>query len=183
MSFLELALVCVYPSARAPVCWLRLAGNRRMRAKSRSPFGLKVRSEPGGRPRTRAKSNLSNLDVSILFPASNSQSADVTGSTFGAYRRASESGTLLSPWPDDDDQNRSACLPPCGAKTPTAPPVSAWWHDFPREWSADGIAEATLEAYRKYDWDFVKVNPRACYYAEDWGAKYVQAAEPGANRF
>ena len=57
-------------------------------------------------------------------------------------------------------------------------PVSAWWHDFPREWSAKGLAEATLEAYRRYDWDFVKVNPRACYYAEDWGAQYVQSAEP-----
>jgi len=57
-------------------------------------------------------------------------------------------------------------------------PVSAWWHDFPREWSAESLAEATLEAYRRYDWDFVKVNPRACYYAEDWGARYVQSAEP-----
>jgi len=57
-------------------------------------------------------------------------------------------------------------------------PVSAWWHDFPREWSAGGLAEATLDAYRKYDWDFIKVNPRACYYAEDWGARYQRADEP-----
>jgi len=54
-------------------------------------------------------------------------------------------------------------------------PVSAWWHDFAREWSPHGLAEATLEAYRQYGWDFIKVNPRACYYAEDWGARYVQA--------
>ena len=59
-------------------------------------------------------------------------------------------------------------------------PVSAWWHDFPREWSAESLAEATLEAYRKYAWDFVKVNPRACYYGEDWGARYVIA--DGANK-
>jgi uroporphyrinogen decarboxylase len=59
-------------------------------------------------------------------------------------------------------------------------PVSAWWHDFPREWAADAVAEATLEAYRKYGWDFVKVNPRACYYAEDWGARYIIA--DGANK-
>ena len=59
-------------------------------------------------------------------------------------------------------------------------PVSAWWHDFPREWSADALAEATLEAYHKYGWDFIKVNPRACYYAEDWGAHYIQA--DGANK-
>ncbi len=57
-------------------------------------------------------------------------------------------------------------------------PVSAWWHDFAREWSPEGLAEATLEAYRRYDWDFIKVNPRACYYAEDWGARYQQSTEP-----
>ncbi len=59
-------------------------------------------------------------------------------------------------------------------------PVSAWWHDFPREWAPQSLAEATLEVYRKYGWDFVKVNPRACYYAEDWGATYVVA--DGANK-
>jgi uroporphyrinogen decarboxylase len=53
-------------------------------------------------------------------------------------------------------------------------PVSAWWHDYAREWSAAGLAEATLEAYRKYDWDFVKVNPRFCYYAEPWGTDYTR---------
>ncbi|HEU4758860.1 MAG TPA: uroporphyrinogen decarboxylase family protein [Dehalococcoidia bacterium] len=51
-------------------------------------------------------------------------------------------------------------------------PVSAWWHDFAREWSPEGLAEATLEAYRKFGWDFIKVNPRATYYAEDWGARF-----------
>ena len=51
-------------------------------------------------------------------------------------------------------------------------PVSAWGHDFLREWSPEGLAEATLEAYRKYDWDFIKVNPRATYYAEAWGGRF-----------
>jgi uroporphyrinogen decarboxylase len=51
-------------------------------------------------------------------------------------------------------------------------PVSAWGHDYLREWTAEGLAEATLEAYRRYDWDFIKVNPRASYYAEDWGCRY-----------
>ncbi len=54
-----------------------------------------------------------------------------------------------------------------------AVPVSAWWHDFEREWSASDLAEATLEAYRKYDWDFIKVNPRASYFGEAFGAKYA----------
>jgi uroporphyrinogen decarboxylase len=53
-------------------------------------------------------------------------------------------------------------------------PVSAWWHDFAREWSAKDLAETTLEQYRKYDWDFVKVNPRASYFGEAFGAKYAQ---------
>ncbi len=51
-------------------------------------------------------------------------------------------------------------------------PVSAWWHDFAREWSAESLAEATLEAYRRYDWDYIKVNPRAGYYSEDYGARF-----------
>jgi uroporphyrinogen decarboxylase len=51
-------------------------------------------------------------------------------------------------------------------------PVSAWWHDFPREWSAADLAAATLEAYREYDFDFIKVNPRATYYGEAFGAQY-----------
>lgn len=59
-------------------------------------------------------------------------------------------------------------------------PVSAWWHDFAREWSPEGLAAAALESYREYGWDFIKVNPRACYYAEDWGAKYVRA--PGGDK-
>ena len=53
-------------------------------------------------------------------------------------------------------------------------PVSAWWHDFAREWSAKDLAETTLEQYRNYDWDFVKVNPRASYFGEAFGAKYAQ---------
>jgi uroporphyrinogen decarboxylase len=67
-------------------------------------------------------------------------------------------------------------------------PVSAWWHDFAREWSAKDLAETTLEQYRKYDWDFVKVNPRASYFGEAFGAKYAQregrqpdVVEPGVS--
>ncbi|MBI1885238.1 MAG: hypothetical protein HYS09_02820 [Chloroflexi bacterium] len=57
-------------------------------------------------------------------------------------------------------------------------PVSAWGHDFLREWSPEGLAAATLDAYRKYDWDFVKVNPRATYYAEAWGARFRPSGQP-----
>ena len=67
-------------------------------------------------------------------------------------------------------------------------PVSAWWHDFEREWSAEGLAETTLEQYRKYDWGFIKVNPRASYFGEAFGANYAQRegrqpdlVEPGVS--
>ena len=59
-------------------------------------------------------------------------------------------------------------------------PVSAWGHDYLREWTADGLAEATREAYRRYDWDFIKVNPRASYYAEDWGCRYQASGHADA---
>jgi len=59
-------------------------------------------------------------------------------------------------------------------------PVSAWGHDYLREWTAEGLAEATLEAYRRYDWDFIKVNPRASYYAEDWGCRYQASGRADA---
>src|SRR5712691_12275671 len=56
-------------------------------------------------------------------------------------------------------------------------PASLWGHDFEREWSAHGLAEAMMENYTRYDWDFMKVNPRACYHVEGWGAKYRPSGE------
>ena len=49
------------------------------------------------------------------------------------------------------------------------PPVSMWRHFYAEETAADTLAEAMLGFQRKYDWDFMKVNPRASYHAEDWG--------------
>lgn len=51
-------------------------------------------------------------------------------------------------------------------------PVSFWAHDYVREWTAEGTAAATLEFQRRFDWDFIKMNPRATYYAEAWGCRY-----------
>ena len=53
------------------------------------------------------------------------------------------------------------------------PPVGFWGHDFLREWSAEGLAAAMLESVRTYDYDYLKVNPRATYYAEAWGCRYA----------
>ena len=50
--------------------------------------------------------------------------------------------------------------------------MSFWGHDYLREWTPRGLADAMLEPFSRHDWDFMKVNPRATYYAEAWGAKF-----------
>ncbi len=56
-------------------------------------------------------------------------------------------------------------------------PVSLWGHDFEREWEIQSLAEATAENFNRYDWDYVKVNPRASYLAEGWKARYRPSGE------
>ncbi|MCU0491236.1 MAG: hypothetical protein MUD01_06600 [Chloroflexaceae bacterium] len=51
-------------------------------------------------------------------------------------------------------------------------PVAAWKHFLPEERAAVPLAEAHLRFFHEYDWDWLKVNPRATYYAEAWGARY-----------
>jgi uroporphyrinogen decarboxylase len=52
------------------------------------------------------------------------------------------------------------------------PPVSFWGHVYDRESTAEALVEATLESWREYRWDWVKLNPRKHYHAEPWGASY-----------
>lgn len=56
-------------------------------------------------------------------------------------------------------------------------PVSLWGHDFLREWSPRELVASTLEEYRAHDWDFIKFNPRATYFAEAWGNTYERPHE------
>lgn len=51
-------------------------------------------------------------------------------------------------------------------------PVSAWAHLLPAERTTAGLAAATLKWYRDYDWDWIKVNPRATVFAEGFGARF-----------
>jgi uroporphyrinogen decarboxylase len=51
-------------------------------------------------------------------------------------------------------------------------PVSAWRHFIPEENRPDLLAQASLRYFREYDWDWLKVNPRATYTAEAWGNRY-----------
>jgi uroporphyrinogen decarboxylase len=58
------------------------------------------------------------------------------------------------------------------------PPISFWRHFFEKETTAAGLAEAMLGFQRAYGWDFMKVNPRACYHAEPWGCRYQFSGQP-----
>ena len=56
-------------------------------------------------------------------------------------------------------------------------PASMWGHDFEREWNPNTLAEAMVENFTRYDWDFMKVNPRASYHVEGWGVKVRPSGE------
>lgn len=60
------------------------------------------------------------------------------------------------------------------------PPVSMWRHFFTEEVSAERLAAAMIAFQDRFDWDFIKVNPRASYHVEDWGVemRYVGDAAP-----
>lgn len=51
-------------------------------------------------------------------------------------------------------------------------PVSAWRHFIPDELNMDTLAQTSLNHFYEFDWDWMKLNPRATYYAEAWGNTY-----------
>lgn len=58
-------------------------------------------------------------------------------------------------------------------------PVSMWGHDFEHEWDVHAFVAAMVENFTRYDWDYMKVNPRAYYHVEDWGVK----ARPSGHKY
>ena len=50
------------------------------------------------------------------------------------------------------------------------PPVTLWRHHPVDDQTPDGLATATIEFQRTYDFDFVKVTPASSYAVKDWGA-------------
>lgn len=52
------------------------------------------------------------------------------------------------------------------------PIVSGWRHFIDKEQNAEDLADITVSFTKKYDWDWVKINPRATYLAEIWGNVY-----------
>lgn len=49
--------------------------------------------------------------------------------------------------------------------------ASFWRHFFHKEHDARGTAEAMLAFQEEFDWDFMKINPRADFHTQDWGLK------------
>ena len=58
------------------------------------------------------------------------------------------------------------------------PAISAWRHFYHRENSAQDLADSMIEFQHKFDWDFMKINPRASYHIENWGAVYSKSTDP-----
>lgn len=52
------------------------------------------------------------------------------------------------------------------------PIVSGWHHFLAHEQTATDLAEATIRFAKKFDWDWIKINPRATYLAETFGNVY-----------
>ncbi len=56
-------------------------------------------------------------------------------------------------------------------ETPDRFAASMWRHFFHMEHHAEGTADAMLQFQKEFDWDFMKINPRADYHTEGWGLK------------
>ncbi len=50
--------------------------------------------------------------------------------------------------------------------------TSAWQHFVGEEYDPVRFATATVDFNRAWDWDWVKINPRAVYYSEAWGSVF-----------
>jgi uroporphyrinogen decarboxylase len=61
------------------------------------------------------------------------------------------------------------------------PPISFWGHVYHRESSAEDLVAHTLERWRRYHWDWVKLNPRKHYHVEPWGVRYHYTGVPDAK--
>ncbi len=57
----------------------------------------------------------------------------------------------------------------CAGEKPDRYAASFWRHFYHMEHHAEGTAEAMLAFQKRFNWDFMKINPRAEYHVEDWG--------------
>lgn len=59
--------------------------------------------------------------------------------------------------------------------------ASLWRHFFHLESSAEKMAEAMIAYQNRYNWDFMKINPRASFHTEDWGNRFEWSTDEYAN--
>ncbi|MEW5701168.1 MAG: uroporphyrinogen decarboxylase family protein [Candidatus Zixiibacteriota bacterium] len=52
---------------------------------------------------------------------------------------------------------------------PDRPPVALWRHFYRDEDDLDRFVEAMVTWQKRFDWDLLKINPRASYHYEPWG--------------
>lgn len=55
---------------------------------------------------------------------------------------------------------------------PDRTPVAAWGHFIPEELLPSALVQATADFTETYDWDWIKLNPRATFYGEIWDTRY-----------
>lgn len=57
------------------------------------------------------------------------------------------------------------------------PPATMWRHFFESESTTAGLIEAMVGFQKYFDWDFLKINERARFPAEDWGIELKWSGE------
>ena len=58
------------------------------------------------------------------------------------------------------------------------PPVAAWGHDYEAEWDPERLGRVTVERARRLEFDLVKLQIRACCFAEALGAGFRYSGSP-----
>ena len=58
------------------------------------------------------------------------------------------------------------------------PPVAAWGHDYEAEWDPEQLGRVTVERARRLEFDLVKLQIRACCFAEALGADFRYSGSP-----
>ncbi len=56
-------------------------------------------------------------------------------------------------------------------------PISLWRHFYVEETAVEPLAARLAQWHRRFDFDFVKINVRAQYHTEGWGAQYRYSGE------
>jgi uroporphyrinogen decarboxylase len=56
--------------------------------------------------------------------------------------------------------------------------MSFWRHFYDREETEKELTHSMIEWQEKWKWDFIKINPPACYHVLDWGAEYQFFKDP-----